>query len=118
MANAVLNQASGSGSVFGYELNYYKADVAIDGITQCSAGCGMCSNNSYECVGCNSGYFLMNSECIQYPSVSIPFISSFFPEKIYLNDNYSSDLDTNFYLDDIYYTSGNVATDFTAYCAN
>jgi len=39
MANTILNKAYGSGSVFGYELDYYKTDVEkSDGITQCDLG--------------------------------------------------------------------------------
>jgi len=39
MANIILNKAYDSGSVFGYELEYYKTDVAkSDGITQCDLG--------------------------------------------------------------------------------
>jgi len=39
MANTILNKAYGSGSAFGYELEYYKTDVdKSDGITQCDLG--------------------------------------------------------------------------------
>jgi len=39
MANTILNKTYGSGSVFGYELDYKKTDVEkSDGITQCDLG--------------------------------------------------------------------------------
>jgi len=76
----------------------------------------MCVNSCSECVGCNSGYFLKDSKCIEFPVTSIQFKAGFFPEKTFLNENYSSDLDTKCNLEDVYYNSGIVVDDFTAYC--
>lgn len=45
-------------------------------------------------------------------------MASYFPEKTFLNENYSSDLDSNYNLEDLYYNSGIIVTDFAAYCAN
>ena len=45
-------------------------------------------------------------------------MASYFSEKTFLNENYSSDLDSKYNLDDFYYTSGVAANDFTARCAN
>lgn len=72
MANIVLSKSSAFGSVFGYKLDYYKTDVAkSDGTTQCDPGCGICNNSSSECIGCNSGYFLKDGKCIEFPITSI-----------------------------------------------
>jgi len=39
MANVILNKSYNSGSVFGYELEYHKTDVAkSDGTSQCDLG--------------------------------------------------------------------------------
>ena len=78
----------------------------------------MCANSGSECIGCNSGYYLKDSQCVEYPITSIQFKAGFFPEKTFLNENYSSDLDSNYNLEDLYYNSGIIVTDFAAYCAN